>query len=315
MKRIQVFDYLRGFAVFAMVMQHAMLVYAPQDSENHWVGLFFLLLGTAPAAPVFMIIMGYLASQSQQQSMLALIKRGLSLIALGYLLNAVRFPLLWMDKNTAIGLLLEVDIFQLAGLSMILMAPLRRWVKKPWLLLFLAASLFIVSPFLWGRDPKIRFFDLLWGAGEFVSFPFFPWGAYPIIGLAFGLWMKGQDKFPIVYMLLSAPFLCLAAAAGWNFFPKGDYFRSGFSIHLLILGFIVLWFCFWHYVDQIISKENKLLRLLTFWSHSLTRAYIIQWILIGWSLLFIGDGQYDSITAAFIGFAVLILTYSILSLR
>ena len=98
-KRILYLDIARGFAILFMFTQHCMLMYeyGAGDSE-HWLSVIFVLLGTAPAAPIFMLIMGVFLMKSRATTRLQLM-RGVKLFALGYLLNALRLPMMLPDGN------------------------------------------------------------------------------------------------------------------------------------------------------------------------------------------------------------------------
>lgn len=57
--RIYSLDFVRGIAVLFMIMQHAMIMFEKTEGEGDTIiGNIFILLGTAPAAPVFVFIMG-----------------------------------------------------------------------------------------------------------------------------------------------------------------------------------------------------------------------------------------------------------------
>ena len=54
-----------------------------------------MLLGTAPAAPVFMVAMGFLFGSSTRTGVRSGVVRGLQLFALGYAFNLCASPCLW----------------------------------------------------------------------------------------------------------------------------------------------------------------------------------------------------------------------------
>ena len=192
--RLRFLDLARGLAIVFMVFQHVQIIFAVSSGEDSALGVTFLLLGTAPAAPVFMVAMGFLLGSSSRTGVRSGVVRGLQLFALGYVLNLVRFsvPLLVSGDPHAIdvfggtwwGPLFEIDILQLAGLSLIVLGPVKRYVRDPRLVLALAAAVAIVAPLLWGVGGGNVVLDPLWGLGDWVSFPLFPWLAYPLLGLA-----------------------------------------------------------------------------------------------------------------------------------
>lgn len=58
-RRIGYLDFVRGIAILLMIMQRSILVLAKNAGSGHGIlAQTFLVQGTAPAAPVFLLIMG-----------------------------------------------------------------------------------------------------------------------------------------------------------------------------------------------------------------------------------------------------------------
>ena len=91
-KRLLSLDIARGLAVIFMIMQHSMIIYGSPEATSTFLGEIIVLLGTAPAAPVFMVLMGIFFIYSRKDFKSKLL-RGFSLLMLGYILNFVRFTL------------------------------------------------------------------------------------------------------------------------------------------------------------------------------------------------------------------------------
>lgn len=189
--RIAGLDLARGLAILFMIMQHSILVHEMNEGEGGSIlGGIFLLLGTAPAAPVFMVIMGIFIARSKASTRMNLF-RGIRILIAGYLLNFLRFvlPLSLLtdhgDKiNILLGVFFEVDIFQLAGLSIISLAFMKNIPYKKIVLPFFCLAILLLSPYLWGINDHILT-QILWGTSEStVHFPFFPWVIYPTMGFA-----------------------------------------------------------------------------------------------------------------------------------
>ena len=197
-KRIIFIDLARGLAIFFMILQHAMIIYARDEGAGTLLGEVIILCGTAPAAPVFMLIMGifYLGAKDLK----AHVHRGLKLIAMGYLLNVFRFvlPVLLSGDyplsgpDSPLGLLMAVDILQMAGLSLICMSLIRPLGPMAWLGLALAVALW--SPLLWQSAPQNFVLDMLWGTNHNVAFPLFPWLIYPLAGMVWGVFFNATDN-------------------------------------------------------------------------------------------------------------------------
>ncbi|MCF8067145.1 MAG: DUF1624 domain-containing protein [Desulfobacterales bacterium] len=326
-QRILYLDFARGLAILFMILQHAMIMFAVNSGESSELGDLILLLGTAPAAPVFMLIMGIFFMRSNSQCLKAGILRGFKLIFLGYILNIFRFSLpellssgsigTTQNDESAIALFFAVDILQMAGLSLIVMSIVRRFL--PWRKFWLVLAIFIatISPLLWGSLDSWPFTSLLWGSGENDAFPLFPWIIYPLIGMFYSYNVQNPQK--IGSLMKQWPILgftmILIGGLIWGSFSnsiiiEGDYYRSGPAVHLVILGFVFLWLpaCRWVVMK---TPDNVFLRTICLWSKNVTVVYFIQWVLIGWGPFVFGYMELSPTPALAIGIVTVFLTHYI----
>ena len=263
-----------------------------------------MFLGSPPAAPVFMFLMGVSLIMSRKHDVKQGIYRGAKLLLLAYALNFFRetLPAIIVlvlqpitEQELAPYLLSEsfwvVDILHFAGLALIILSIVRHYFKKPLYWLAMAISIAICSPLLWGWMSGVPIVDwlltLFWGVGgEMVAFPIFPWLAYPLCGMAFGYWLQRTDNRD-TFMKQSAMIgiLCLIVGSiiiATDFdYHVGDYWRSGPGALLWISGFVLgeLYLC--HKIVAHIPS-NSLFKVLYYWSSNVTVFYFIQWIIIGW---------------------------------
>ena len=323
-KRIVFLDLARGLAIFFMIMQHAIIMYAVNEGAGTILGDLVVLSGTAPAAPVFMLIMGifFLRAQDMRTNVL----RGLKLIGLGYLLNLVRFvipTLLTGDypasgPDSPLGLLMTVDILQMAGLSLICMNLIRR--TRPLIWLGLALLVALISPLLWQYAPRNPLLDILWGTHHNVAFPFFPWVIYPLIGMYWG-GLFNAAKNLVGFMRKSALVgagLMLLGGTVWMladtpWLPAGDYSRCGIQVHLVITGFVLIWLWLIKLLEEQLNG-SKPANLMICWSKNVTIIYLIQWVLFGWGVLIFDYQQLTPGPAAVIGLLVAILTHGLVKI-
>ncbi|MFX0181862.1 MAG: heparan-alpha-glucosaminide N-acetyltransferase domain-containing protein [Candidatus Hodarchaeota archaeon] len=207
--RIHTFDLARGIAILFMIMQHSVLIYGNLAVKSSFIGLLIIALGTIPAAPVFLFLMGVCFKYIEQDAFERFrygIRRGIKLFFLGYFLNVLRFtvPLLvglgefelnLYKSDISIPITISssffiVDILQCAGLSMIVMSVFTRYFKKDSYFILIALFIAFVSPFLWGIMTTLSaidfFLNIIWGTNPNVFFPIFPWMSYPFVGMAFG---------------------------------------------------------------------------------------------------------------------------------
>lgn len=327
-ERVLYLDIAKGFAILFMFTQHCMLVheYAGGDSE-HWLSVLFVLLGTAPAAPVFMIIMGVFTMKSRA-GLKEQVLRGFKLLGLGYLLNLLRLPMLLPEGPITgdlpgallFNILTLTDILQLAGLSIILGAVLKKHMNRPVLPPLIIAVIFFISPYLWGRFPENPVLLIFWGNTENTYFPFFPWAAYPLIGMYLSRFLlrEGEEPDPVLHTLALIGLGFIVAAVLlliFKIFPIGDYSRSGMGIHLLILGFVFIWLKICRLMELRLPTGHWAMRQLTFLSRNITTIYFVQWILFSWSILLFGANQQGPYTAAAIGLGVFILTSALVRMK
>ncbi len=321
-QRIQFLDFAKGIAIFFMIMQHAMIMYGHAGGEESVLGIMVLLLGTAPAAPVFMFTMGIFFARAKSTGMRAGIIRGLKLVALGYVLNLCRFNLplslvrmLGEEVNDSLlELFLTVDILQLAGVSLIVMAFLKQYMPRPWVWLGLAAGISLLSPLLWGKLSGVPGCAVLWGTGKNVYFPVFPWLVYPLAGMVYGTYLlrhENQQAFlkrTFLYgLLLLAAGLVLQESLVANLsIASGSYYRHGAAMHLIILGFVLMWLPVCRLIVR--TPDRPLFRLLYFWSRKVTVVYFIQWTLIGWGIFLFNFQQCRAVTAVGLGLFFVLVT-------
>lgn len=94
-------------------------------------------------------------------------------------------------------------------------------------------------------------------------------------------------------------------------FPVGDYYRSGLSIHFLMISFLFLWLTICDYIVPKLSKKGLewLLNIIYFWSSNVTGIYVVQWIIYGWSIIIIEPNIMVDYLAMMVGFMVVIISH------
>jgi len=320
--RIKSLDLARGLAVFFMILVHVLENYGREDVYDTIVGRIVEFFGGAPAAPVFMFIMGFFLVYPSDRDLKSGIIRGLKIMALGYLLSFLRYNLPEVLGITHYGgefdlfsFIWEVDILQFAGLAMILLAAIRRLIPWPRTWVLLAVLFTVASPILWGTGtgaPVIDWFlDLLWGTYEEVWFPVFPWLAFPLFGMAFRHYCESEDggklvmdrRIPLLGILVLTAGIVITCT---NIeFHYGDYYRSGPGAITWMSGFVVIWiFLCGKAVEKI--PDNKVFHLLCYWSRHITVVYFAQWMIIGWGVA-IFPYMEQSITTTVLLMAIAIL--------
>ncbi len=318
--RMLYLDIARGLAILFMFTQHCMIVHEKTAGEgSNLLANIFVLLGTAPAAPVFMLIMGIFLMISTANFKTNFL-RGIKLILLGYFLNLLRFTIPLFIAGTAgfqyaagetpVSMFLSVDILQLAGLSIIFGLFIKRAIDNKIVAPVIILAILIFSPLLWENFGANPVFSILWGAGANVYFPFFPWFVYPVLGMYLSRFLLNisNHKNDIKKLIWSGIFIIVTGIVTFDLFPIGDYHRSGTAVHLLIIGFIFVWLPACRWISNKFSNTT-IVDTLVFWSKNVTAVYFIQWVIFGWSILIFDANKQNAYVAASIGLIVLVSTH------
>ncbi|MFZ2959017.1 MAG: acyltransferase family protein [Candidatus Ozemobacteraceae bacterium] len=354
--RIPAFDQVRAIAVICMIISHVALMFGSNEASATLIGRFMNdFCGTAPAAPVFMLLMGIFFIFPKDKPVSVKIIRGMKLFALGLLLNIVRmvipFFILSIYAPTELekmGAMLQVsrgeifwrvfynmDILGFAGVAFILLALLQIFIKKTSQWVMVGAVVVFSSPYLWGTGEKLGsvfyFFQPLWGRA-FVenvptdtAFPAFPWLIYPLMGLIIGRFLFAGVKEPEIFKGMFQAGLSLAvvgavivAIGGMKQF--GDYYRMYAGGTFLVMSFALLWTTLFMWMTRNDLFQAALSKL-TFWSENITLIYCVQWFLFGFSILLFYFRKIDdprilvALTPLFLGLTYLLSKGLLLSTR
>ncbi|NOR86141.1 MAG: DUF1624 domain-containing protein [Bacteroidales bacterium] len=295
-KRLATPDLLKGIAILFMIQVHLMELFARPVIYGSWLGKISLFLGGTPAAPIFMMIMGYFVAKANLSSM-KLIRRGVQLIIWGILLNiALNFHILiriiYDHWNFDLWqFIFGVDILPLAGLSLIFIALLPKVVKEKWyLLLLIIIVIFGFGTLINGENissPWNYLSSFIIGGTTWSYFPVLPWLAYVLSGYAFlklegffltWSWHQYYKIFLIVGFII---FLSLS----WNYASSithnlEDYYHHGIDFYIWSVVFSLFWAGFIFLYAQDLS--NTLFgKYLIFTGKNITSIYVFQWLIIG----------------------------------
>lgn len=308
-------DVAKVFAILYMVTIH---VYEEMSVVRYWsrpdsvFRTVLEFLGGPLAAPVFMFAMGVGMVYTKHRTPRAFAIRGLRLLGASYLLNVVRMTVpyyltllsgdswgSWTVVDT-IGL---VDILQFAGMAFLLTALLERWKVGRWGIL--AAALLLQGL---GLIP-LHSFDGLPSAAQYalglffhtnsnVAFPLTLWYVYPAFGLCFGEYLQtvGDKKsmYGRIAVLSAAGLLALSVGMkhmGWNlldnFALAGDaYYIQSLPVTLWTLAVIGLQLSVCYLISLLLP--GRLARGAEFISRRLNTIYLIQWVIIPYTILAMG---------------------------
>lgn len=297
MKRYPLPDLLKGFAVFLIIPVHILEKFIDYPGRESLFGKILLVLGGPVAVPVFMMVMGYfvaLSKKSLQQNVM----RGAFLFLAGILLNiGLNFHLLlrimlegW--KYDPFQFIFSIDIFSLAGISIIILSVIKSLGRVQqlialMLLIFVGSTAAYFNEILMVTD-RNYFFPFIGGEYSWSYFPLFPWLTYPLTGFLF---QKTESQFvefiqkqrAVSIAILVFTFILVILFSRFGFettINLSKYYHHTFPFFLWTLGVDVLWvLLLWFVVHKF--REFPVIAFLRWLGKNITVFYIIQWLIIG----------------------------------
>jgi uncharacterized membrane protein len=298
-QRDQLADFLRGVAVVLMIQVNLMELFATEAILKSWIGKISLLLGGAPAAPVFMIIMGYYAARTRK-SFHQQILRGIRLFFGGLLLNVgLNISLLWKVIRKEFTLdpfqyIFGADILQLAGLSLIVLALIKKYLNEKLILhLILLIIVLLISEIV--SHIKMEFsstskyiLSFFFGVSEWSYFPFFPWFAYPLIGFII---CDAREKSFLMKLLsnrnlkiiLLVTLIILYPTFDWSISISSDlqsYYHHGILFFIWCFTFLIGWTIIFYFINNLVNM-GMISSFVQWLGINVTAVYAFQWLLIG----------------------------------
>jgi len=243
-----------------------------------------------------MIIMGYFISKSRL-SLYHGIFRGIKIFILGLLLNiGLNFHLLLKIISGKLILnpleyIMGIDIFFLAGLSIIILSLINTIVKrKDWIILILILFISLGTPYINQLFSDIEpnyFLPFIGGQFSWSYFPIFPWLAYPLIGFLFYKWEEKVVDFKqknkrAFWLAILGIFILLVVFSDFGFnstINLNYYYHHHFFYILWAIGLVIIWALFLQLSMKYLNV--KVLNFIIWMGINVTAIYVFQWLIIG----------------------------------
>lgn len=296
-------DLAKFICLVGMVIVHCFDTYtAFVEASSDVQYVFLYILNTIFGAGTFMFCMGIGIAYSRHNDPVLLMKRGLKLFLLGYLLSLIcclSYLLLLGDVMMFLVYLLTPDIMQFAGLALILFGLLRKLRLPDWGIGVVALLLSVAGSFLreidLGNPIADMFAGLLFGTldRDLMTggvFPLLNWFIFVVAGYLFaeyllrrtehktGLYLRASGIAAVilaVYMILAVPS---------RYGMMGDILRfHQMQTHetVVCLAGAVFVLGIYHALSQIIPA--KIGAVIEDVSKNINSVYCIQWVTISWS--------------------------------
>ena len=295
-------DIARGLAVLFMITVHVLGEFSNEQVTSSLFGAIVEFLGSPPAAPVFMFLLGAGIVYSKKSTPALLFKRGVIILLGGYILNFLRgtlpsliaYALEGNNEFLALSVteFISVDILQFAGLALIYFAIVQKLKLNLKGILITGFVFCFINLFATMKIDNLlfaTFCSLFWGANELSYFPFLTWIAYPIFGYCFGTFLiRCKDKSKFYSILLAVGLLSLVGFGfifteffGFDLGMTDDYAYYHHDIfgNIILLSFILIWISLLFFASK--GFVGVLKSTVQRWSKNVTKIYFIHWILIG----------------------------------
>lgn len=302
-------DFAKGLAIIFMVLVHTGEYFQGESGELYERIVEFL--GSPPAAPIFMMLLGVGIVYSKKNSAEELLKRGIILLIGGYIFNIFRegIPYMLLAKRTgdityiveAKAYLVGIDILAFAGLTFLFFGLIKKFNIKdkyiPVIWCGFASLNLMLRGISFENNTLNAVGGLFWGTFENSWFPFLTWIFYPILGYFFALLLircKDKDvfyKWILVSMgILTSVLWLYAYINDVRFGAFGELYQTEYYHHDLmgnmVLGtFALFWLSLCFYVLKVIPEG--IYRVFARWSRNTNMIYCIYYLMLGWLILII----------------------------
>jgi uncharacterized membrane protein len=282
-----------------MVQVHIMELFAFPAVSRGVAGRISLFLGGPPVAPIFLAVMGYFILPASRE-FLFLLKRGLKLVLLGFLLNAgLNLHLLirifrGQYQLSPLNYIFGVDILFAAGFSLILAGLLAKVFKEQYWFWAAASVAMVVSapvlnPLLTVGGPARFVFAYIGGNYTWSYFPLFPWFAYSLLGIAFRYLMANESFAGFVsrkavlailwfVLLVFISFTANFAVGISHDLPR--YYHHGSLFYVWTALFMVFWLIACHALSSKFGAAQPII-WMRWVGQNVTAFYVVQWLIIG----------------------------------
>ena len=299
-------DYAKTMSIFFMILVHVMMHPYYYDLETGFGAIVYSHLGDYLSAPLFVISMGLGLAYTRFPDSKSIIKRGIKLLILAYVLNIARnilpaiFSLVKCNFNgfdeEVVTWFLIGDILQFAGLALITFGLLKKTKLSPLSIFTISLIINLVITFVPNIYTESRFVGQFIGLltpifyyGEIQAcFPLLTWYVFVAFDYLFGLVIrkiKNLDKFYlyslIIGIVLYLIFFNIEQITKYTYTKAGyDYaeYYNTIIVALYSIGSTMTVYSIFYFLNKFTPKFLNEFCYKT--SAAINEIYIISWIII-----------------------------------
>lgn len=258
-----------------MVLVHVLLIsfYFNYSASFPFEYVVNCILGGPTAAPVFMFCMGIGIVYSRRSQPEIMIKRGISLMILGLLVNIFEFILphfvsgFLLHDSSMFGIyggliLFYVDILGFAGLSFILFGLFKKYNLTDKQILTIAIIMSVIGSFVRYIDFNNHILNIIFGyligtTDTFTAFPLLNWFIFPIAGYVYGQYfIRSKDKsalfkFWSIFIFIGMIYFIITSIIPGGYLTAEDtYYFLNITAALITVVYIHGYLGFCYYISK-----------------------------------------------------------------
>ena len=297
-------DLLKAAAIVCMIMCHPVFMLGQHlpnylDDYAYFVAdcIFGIYLFVAHA---FMFAMGFGIVFSKKNEPGQLIRRGIRILVLAYVLNFLRYGIYALIDGLIEGEFMEEtvyafivqDILQFAGLALIMTGIFKRLRMNEVAMFSLSVVLSLAGTFLAFEFDGSYLANYLLGffvvtTEECSCFAFFNWYFFVAFGMLFAAVLRRCEDLDAFYrrlLCVSCPvmlaYVAVSIAVGPMFLSKGTWYYAASTLEALgLLSIDLTFLAVAHFLVNRVGADKFPICLTM--SKNITEIYVIQWCVIG----------------------------------
>ena len=311
-ERIPEIELMKAVAITGMVFVHVfeMGVNLEYLSPGKYTAAFLIeFLGGIPSAGAFMFAMGWGAAFSKRATVESYLKRGISLFALGLIINlfeeylpAILVPGSFGPLTAVLPSVLATDIYFFAALGSLYFALMKALEARKHLrvpisialvgLCFCVNALVGFESFTTGNEWLDTILGFFIRVNEYSYFPFVSWIVFPVVGFGVGSFCQrnGKKKTAIFAALTGTVAVTVssivvralgmrdAAIVDIVTVRDGEYYALHPVYAVAGYGIIMLEFALAYLV--LLETRSHIPHFMLTMSQNVTEIYIVQWAVI-----------------------------------
>lgn len=297
-------DLLKVVATIAMILCHVVMQFGKYingyDDAAAYIFSVVILGSYVAVAHAFMFCMGIGIMYSRKNSSKELLKRGLSLYIVAYILNFFRYTVYLIVEGLVVGTFREgfwyslyiQDIFHFAGLAMMTTALLRKLKFNSFQIYLVSLIMSVLGSVIAFSSTGVTAWDVIFGSFFITTvteahFALFNWYVFVAFGMVFGdiiRRVQNLDKFykytTIVSGVIMVVYIILTKKSGYFFLTKNNHYYAVSipeAIGFISIDLFIASIC---YFIQKYVNETKM-TIFSNISKNVNSIYVIHWCIIG----------------------------------